>query len=599
MIRRYPNAVAMLVAVTTLFLAATMVFALNIDAVNKYAWGENIGWLNFSTTEGDIDVGATTIDGYAWGENVGWISLTCANTGTCGTVDYGLGFTSRTAGDDAVTGYAWGENVGWISFNCANTSSCGTVSYGVTVNGTTGDFSGYAWGENVGWISFNCANTSSCGTVSYKVTTSSLTTATPTPTPTLGGGGGMVFKPPVVSAAPSPGMTPLGTATPSVTPTTTASVLPPLPSPSIVPPTAPPSGRVPPSAPPGGAPVPPTVQLGRVISDAIDSIAQRLFGDIEIPAVPACGGAVGLAACGATAAGAAAVGAAVVAAFAQKEVAAGTFSLLQVVGLKRRTKVWGSVYDSVTKRPVPFAKLELLDAHGRVLETRFSDRDGRYGFLTTPASLHQESLLVTLRVEKPGYRFPSSHGGSGTDYIVYDNLYTGGAVELRGAGLLRFNVPMDPISPQRARLSEFGRGLLGTLGDRLLSFAFFAGLITVPLNWWFVPSTKNLVILVLFFGVNAVRMFALHRPYGTTVDALTGKRMSFALVTLNNAAGERVGFSVSDEYGRFILPVERSVEYEMIAYTPANVSPQRVVRRGVRGRSRVSKRGWITEDVHI
>ncbi|MCC6404785.1 MAG: hypothetical protein IT405_00085 [Candidatus Yanofskybacteria bacterium] len=596
--------VALIGALVLCAVAVNVAWALNIDSTSKYAWGENIGWVNFGTTEGDVDVGSTTIDGYAWGENVGWISLTCSNTGTCGTVDYGLGFTSRTSGDDTVTGYAWGENVGWISFSCTNTSSCATVNYGVTVNGTTGDFAGYAWGENVGWISFNCSNTSSCATVSYKVKTSSLGAATATPSPTLGGGGGIIFNPPAETVVPSPGATPLGTTTPSTTPSgspvpiVSASPAPPLPS--VVPPAAPPGGHVPPSAPPsGGAPVPPAVQFGRVISDAVDALSRRVFGDIDIPVGAVCGGAVGLAACGATAASTAAVVAAAVAAIAQKEVTAGMFSLLQVVGIKRRAKVWGSVYDSATKHPVPFAKLELLDEHGRVLETRFSDRDGRYGFLTTPASLHQEALRVRLRVEKSGYRFPAAHSVSGTDYIVYDNLYTGGEVVLQGAALLRFNVPLDPVSPQRVRMSGFGRGLLGTLGDRLLSFAFFVGLITVPLNWWFVPSTKNLIILILFFGVNAARMIVLYRPYGTTIDALTGKRMSFALVTLNNAVGERVGFAVSDEYGRFILPVERDAEYEMIAYTPANISPQRTIRRTVRGKSRISKRGWVTQDIRI
>ncbi len=58
-----------------------------------------------------------------------------------------------------VTGWAWSSNVGWISFNCINTGTCGTVSYGVKLATSTSDalagtLSGYAWSSNVGWIEF-------------------------------------------------------------------------------------------------------------------------------------------------------------------------------------------------------------------------------------------------------------------------------------------------------------------------------------------------------------------------------------------------------------------------------------------------------------
>ena len=138
----------------------TPVFASDgtIDATYKYAWSENLGWLNFGTSEGDVHVTDSALTGYAWGENTGWISLNCSNTSSCGTVDYKV----ANDGSGTLSGYAWGENVGWINFN--------PTYGGVTIN-SSGDFLGYAWGENTGWISFNCANTSSCGTVDYKVKT--------------------------------------------------------------------------------------------------------------------------------------------------------------------------------------------------------------------------------------------------------------------------------------------------------------------------------------------------------------------------------------------------------------------------------------------
>jgi hypothetical protein len=106
-------------------------FAGNIDPGSKFAWGENIGWINFEPLQGPgVTVTATGLSGYAWGENIGWVNLSPA---TGGVVNDGAGNLS---------GYAWGENVGWINF------------YGVFIHPVTGEFSGYAWGENIGWINF-------------------------------------------------------------------------------------------------------------------------------------------------------------------------------------------------------------------------------------------------------------------------------------------------------------------------------------------------------------------------------------------------------------------------------------------------------------
>ncbi|MEK7193375.1 MAG: carboxypeptidase-like regulatory domain-containing protein [Patescibacteria group bacterium] len=169
-----------------------------IDSTNKYAWGENVGWINFGTSEGSVAITDTALTGYAWSENTGWISLNCSNTSSCGTVSYAIANDS----EGNLTGYAWSENTGWIQFN--------PTGGGVTVN-SSGNFSGYAWGENVGWIIFNCSTTSSCATVDYKVSTdwrpsssrsSGSTTPSPSPVQVPPTGGG--FLPPVFPTTQTP-----------------------------------------------------------------------------------------------------------------------------------------------------------------------------------------------------------------------------------------------------------------------------------------------------------------------------------------------------------------------------------------------------------
>ncbi len=122
--------------------------ASNIDSTYKYAWGTNVGWINFNPAYGGgVTVYSDHLEGYAWAENVGWIRLGTHTAGGSHTYDntsasnYGVNNSSGT-----LSGYAWGTNVGWIKFN--------PTGGGVTISTSDGKFDGYAWGENVGWIHF-------------------------------------------------------------------------------------------------------------------------------------------------------------------------------------------------------------------------------------------------------------------------------------------------------------------------------------------------------------------------------------------------------------------------------------------------------------
>lgn len=131
-------------------LLPTFVFASStdgtIDSINKYAWSENIGWINFGVSGGDVHITDSGLSGYAWSSNYGWINLNPP----------GSGVTNDGSGN--LSGYAWGENTGWIDFS------------GVTID-SNGYFIGYATGTVTGQISLNCSNTSSCGASDFKVQT--------------------------------------------------------------------------------------------------------------------------------------------------------------------------------------------------------------------------------------------------------------------------------------------------------------------------------------------------------------------------------------------------------------------------------------------
>ncbi|MFA5936284.1 MAG: carboxypeptidase-like regulatory domain-containing protein [Candidatus Paceibacterota bacterium] len=118
-----------------------------IDSTYKYAWGENIGWLNFACDNCNVKITDDSLSGYAWSTQFGWINLNPSTSGV------------KNNGEGVLSGYAWSSNLGWIDFT------------GVSIN-TAGDFSGYATiKSDSSRINFNCSNGSSCASADFKVKT--------------------------------------------------------------------------------------------------------------------------------------------------------------------------------------------------------------------------------------------------------------------------------------------------------------------------------------------------------------------------------------------------------------------------------------------
>jgi hypothetical protein len=155
--------------------------ATNIDSVNRWAWNDLIGWIDFYGP-GTVNVSSQNLSGYA-SSSAGDISLDCATT-RAGDICYMSNYRVTNDGTGNLAGWGWNDIYGWISF-CGgqSTSSCpGTTIYQVKINGDTGDFRDYAWNDIAGWISFcgtpgdgsGCAST----TNAYKVNTSWRATST-------------------------------------------------------------------------------------------------------------------------------------------------------------------------------------------------------------------------------------------------------------------------------------------------------------------------------------------------------------------------------------------------------------------------------------
>jgi hypothetical protein len=125
--------------------------ASTINAANKYAYGANVGWLDFrGDTNNGVVIGEYVCSGNIYAANVGWINL------GGGVPVNNIQYQNNAANDYGVNhdgagnlrGYAYGANIGWINFETTGAPR---------VDLKTGKLSGSVYSANVGWISLSNA----------------------------------------------------------------------------------------------------------------------------------------------------------------------------------------------------------------------------------------------------------------------------------------------------------------------------------------------------------------------------------------------------------------------------------------------------------
>ena len=125
----------LLLFITAALFLAQPVFASTTDGTISTgdAWSTNIGWLNFAATNGNVHVTDSVLTGYVWSRLYGWIKLNPANSGVTNNAEGTLsgsawgenigwinfsGVTISSAG--LFAGTATGDNTGSINFSCTN-----------------------------------------------------------------------------------------------------------------------------------------------------------------------------------------------------------------------------------------------------------------------------------------------------------------------------------------------------------------------------------------------------------------------------------------------------------------------------------------------
>lgn len=544
-----------------------------IDTTFKYAWGQNTGWINFGCDFCNVAVTDTALTGNIWSSEYGWINL---NPVLSGVVNDAEG---------TLSGFAWGKNVGWINFT------------GVTIN-ATGEFLGYATINSDGSnISFNCINTASCGDSNFKVSTDWRPASTRSPGVSSGSG---TSPSPIPAPTPTPPPTPPPFFPP--TPPPTPPSVPPTPPPDsnpIIPPTTPPSGPPSPGNGPSSGPsfspssILPTVSVfidnvvENVISPAVENI-RNFTNQAEVKTFEKIAVVVPVALSSLILASSVLSGIPIFNHLFYLSVV-----LFQILGIIKRPKPWGIVYDAVTKKPIAFARVEILNEQMRKLQSAITDENGRYGFLVSESITAGEKLH--LRAFRTKYVFPSGGEPSPVEKELYTNIYRGGFINIINS-ITNFDLPMDPVDKSASQGFYFGiiSVKLNKIFTVLADILFMAGVVLGVTNFIINPSKMSSLILLVISLTFLLRIAGFKmKPFGVTRDRENNQILPFGFIAIHDTNGKRINFTVSDDKGRYFLLTQKGA-FTLRASTPAHILPARTKEIPI-----FTNKGWISKEIGV
>jgi len=222
--------------------------------------------------------------------------------------------------------------------------------------------------------------------------------------------------------------------------------------------------------------------------------------------------------------------------------------ILSLLGLRKRRKPWGIVYDAITKTPIDLAIVRLIDGKTKkLIETQVTDKNGRFSFVPIPGE-------YTLTATKQEFLFPSKIITETTDG-EYEHIYHQESITIKTSEeTLQISIPLDqkpPAAFQKKTLHALASELIGKYA--LISLVV-SMIISVALTTY-VPSTFNAILLLVngIFVMSQVMLMAHEeKPWGIVFNILNQKPVPLAAIAIFDAKQQKLLRSrLTDYYGRF------------------------------------------------
>ena len=237
--------------------------------------------------------------------------------------------------------------------------------------------------------------------------------------------------------------------------------------------------------------------------------------------------------------------------------------LLSGLGLKRKSRPWGTVYDSVTKRPLDPVQVSLVDvATGKEAASAITDLDGRFGFITLPGK-------YKIVANKTNYSFPSNKMSGLLFDEVYNNLYFGDEITVTQEGeIITKNIPMDSLSFDWNEFAKNKSNRNTFIKEKDVTWAkiskafFWLGLVVSIIALIFAPAPYNYIITGLYLLIYILNIFGFQmKKSGVLTDQL-GIPLSFAIIRIFMDGTEmEMVKKIADKNGRYYCIIPNGTYY--------------------------------------
>lgn len=227
---------------------------------------------------------------------------------------------------------------------------------------------------------------------------------------------------------------------------------------------------------------------------------------------------------------------------------------------RRKRKGWGTVYASLSKRPLDLATVRLTDAAtGKVAQTAVTDHLGRYQFSVKRAGTYR------ISVSRQGYTFPSAQLKGKKEDVAFADLYHGEPIAVNESGaFIASNIPLDAAA-QREAPEE---GVVRRHYLKLVSSGVSAsGLVLSFVSFSISPRPYVAVMLavnvLLFFLFRRIALASKHpKSWGSVADARARSPLHLAVVRLfDTEFNKLLETAVTDRFGRYSFLVGKNTYY--------------------------------------
>jgi streptogramin lyase len=232
--------------------------------------------------------------------------------------------------------------------------------------------------------------------------------------------------------------------------------------------------------------------------------------------------------------------------------------LLGALGIRRKNRPWGTVYDSVTKRPLDPVYVSLINTEtNKEVAGAITDIDGRYGFLVLPGKYRIEA-------RKTNYIQPSVKMKGKSFDEVYNDLYFGEDILITEEGqIITKNIPMDSLSfdwnefaKTKMNVNRFMRSK-DIAWAKISKFLFVIGALISFIAVIFAPAPYNLIIAGFYLLAYILNFIVFKtKKSGTLTEKNTNTPLSFAIVSIfREGETSPLVKKIADKFGTYFVLV--------------------------------------------